>query len=148
MKAKITIRFGFEAKSKDDLQIINELLCINPSMQKFVFPEHSLAKPSWETEVSEESYEVSHVFQVLQKRIEPKMQQIKMLQQQIDVQPYIMVLIGADFEHRPFVSFSPRQIDFIHLTGAQVIIDLEATYPQTDQPIRERDEPTKKVRGQ
>jgi len=130
MKARITIRFGFEVENKDDLLGIDELLCIHPSVIKSDFPAQSLAKPHWETEVSEETYEVSSVFQLLQKRLEPKLQQIKILQQQPDVRPYFLVLIDADFEHRPFVSFSPQQLEFIHTTRAEVIIDLEATYPE------------------
>ena len=130
---KPVIKATFTLESRDaDIPAVDNILQIQPSKYRTVFPPNSIAAPYWETEVVAESYETEEVVQLLQSRLQPKANTIKDVCRRFHMSPIIVITITANYENRPFVSMSPAQLSFFASIGAKLIVDLEGLYPEEE----------------
>ena len=128
MNGVIKARLILESR-KEIVPLLGEVLGIHPSTFRTEFPPTSIAPPYWKTEIIQESESVSDVFRLLQNRIAPKLEAIQEVCRHYQIVPLVMIVLVADFEHRPFVDFTPEQISFLEKLGAELILDLESVFP-------------------
>lgn len=99
---------------------------IEPFRVRTDFPDNSIAEPFWRVEVSSDCCCIEDALIKLASLLEQGKLEIMDVLREIETTPTLLVVVDADYEDRPEITFSPTVLEFFAQFGAEICVEVNS----------------------
>ena len=120
-----TVKITFDLETEQiQVEQIAKMLDIHPYETRSVFPKCSIAKPWWSIVIKSDWLDIEEPIKIIRDMLTPKMDVIKDLMQNYEIDAYLIINVRADYADRPVMAIPAYLYPFLEDLNAELVFDV------------------------